>query len=96
MPAGSRPTRHGPPAVLAAQRDPDMSDFSEEDLAVIEGAIRLYGHESAAYLSELSHREPGWVLADWKEEIPYATALIGTERPPESVFDQFRELHALS
>jgi hypothetical protein len=44
---------------ITADRDPDLSEFSEEELAVIEGAIRRYGHESAAYLSELSHHEVG-------------------------------------
>lgn len=78
---------------IAAQRDPDMSEFSEDELAVIEGAVRQYGYESAGYLSAQSHREPGWDLADWKETIPYSTGLIGTERPSESVFALFRELH---
>jgi uncharacterized phage-associated protein len=76
-----------------ARRDPDMSGFSEDELAIIEGAIRIYGHESAAYLSDLAHQEPGWELAEWREVIPYETGLIGTERPPESVFEEFRRLH---
>lgn len=76
-----------------AGRDPDMSGFSEDELAIIEGAIRIYGHESATYLSDLSHESPGWRLAEMREVIPYETALIGTERPPESVFEEFRKLH---
>ena len=81
---------------VTARRDPDMAAFSEDELAIIEGGLLLYGHESARYLSELAHREPGWVLAGEKEVIPYHTALIGTERPPESVFEQFRQLHELT
>jgi uncharacterized phage-associated protein len=81
---------------ITALRDPDLSDFSEDEIAIVEGAIKIYGHESATYLSELAHREPGWELSDWREEIPYATGLIGTERPPESVFEQFRELHRVA
>ena len=81
---------------ISARRDPDLSRFSEDEIAIIEGAVRMYGHESAAYLSELAHREPGWALAEYREEIPYETGLIGTERPPESVFEQFRELHGLT
>jgi len=80
---------------IAAGRDPDMSEFSEDELAIIETIIRRFGYESASYLSQLSHREPGWQLADYKEAIPYETALIGTERPPESVFEEFRELYGL-
>lgn len=81
---------------VTAHQEPDMGDFSEDELAIIEGAIRTYGHESARYLSELAHLEPGWELAEYKETIPYETALIGTTRPPESVFEAFRVLHNLN
>lgn len=60
-----------------ATRDPDLSDFTEDELAVIEGAIRQFGHESATYLSNRSHLELGWRLADWKEAIPYRTVFLG-------------------
>jgi uncharacterized phage-associated protein len=63
---------------VRAERDPDLSEFSEDDLAVVETAIRQYGHESATYLSELSHHEVGWRLAKWKEAIPYSTVFLGT------------------
>jgi hypothetical protein len=62
---------------ITAQRDPDLSKFSEDELAIVEGAIRRFGHESAAYLSELSHLEVGWRLAALKEEIPYNTVFLG-------------------
>jgi uncharacterized phage-associated protein len=81
---------------ITAGRDPDMSSFSEDELAVIEGALLVYGHESAVYLSDLAHNEPGWELAQEREVIPYETVLIGTERPPESVFHAFRVLHGLA
>lgn len=63
---------------ITALRDPEMHDFSEDELAVIERALHLLGYESASYLSELSHLELGWRLADWKEEIPYRTVFLGT------------------
>lgn len=78
---------------IAAERDPDMSEFSEDELAIVETTLRRYGYESATYLSRLSHLEAGWQLAKYKEQIPYETVLIGTERPPESVFEEFRELY---
>ncbi|MGH2911824.1 MAG: Panacea domain-containing protein [Solirubrobacteraceae bacterium] len=62
---------------VTALGDPNMSRFSEDELAVIEGAIRRYGHESATYLSELSHHEVGWRLARLKEVIPYQTVFLG-------------------
>lgn len=81
---------------ITAHRDPDLSSFDEDELAIVEGALRLYGHESASYLRALAHLEPGWELAKMREQIPYYTGLIGRERPPESVFEEFRELHGLS
>jgi hypothetical protein len=81
---------------ITARRDPDMSGFSEDEIGVIETTLRLYGYESAAYLRALSHREVGWELANDREPIPYATGLIATARPPEAVFDEFRELHGIA
>ncbi len=62
---------------ITALGDPDMSAFSEDELAVVETAIRRYGHESATYLSELSHHEVGWRLAQMHEVIPYTTVFLG-------------------
>jgi hypothetical protein len=62
---------------ITARRDPDLSGFSEDEIAVIEGALRRYGHESANYLSHLSHRELGWRLARLKDVIPYHTVFLG-------------------
>lgn len=62
---------------IAAGRDPDMSEFSEDELAVIEVALRTFGWESASYLSTLAHMELGWRLAQWKEPIPYNTVFLG-------------------
>ncbi len=62
---------------VTARRDPDLRDFSEDELAVVEGALRRFGHESATHLSNLSHRELGWRLSQWKEVIPYHTVFLG-------------------
>jgi hypothetical protein len=80
---------------ITADRDPDLSEFSEEELAVIEGAIRRYGHESAAYLSELSHHEVGWRLAQMKEVIPYTTVFLGAGGVAEADIRRGEELASL-
>lgn len=80
---------------VTAGRDPDMSAFSEDELAVIEGALRAFGHESATHLSELSHRELGWRLADWKEEIPYNTVFLGSGGVTEADIRRGEELASL-
>jgi hypothetical protein len=62
---------------ITAHRDPDMHEFKEDELAVIERALRIFGSESASYLSELSHLELGWRLSKMKEVIPYGTVFLG-------------------
>jgi hypothetical protein len=63
---------------ITALRDPDMSDFTEDELAVVEVVLQRFGSESATHLSGMSHRELGWRLAEWKEVIPYETVVLGT------------------
>ena len=80
---------------VKARRDPDMSGFSEDELAVIEGTIRRYGYESATYLSDLSHHEVGWRLANWKEVIPYNTVFLGAGGASDAVVRRGEELASL-
>jgi uncharacterized phage-associated protein len=80
---------------ITADRDPDMSSFSEDELAVIESALRRYGHESATYLSQLSHQEVGWRLAKMKETIPYATVYLGSGGVSEATIRRGEELASL-
>jgi uncharacterized phage-associated protein len=63
---------------VTALRDPDMSRFTEEQIAIAETTLRRYGYESATYLRGLSHQEIGWKLAELREEIPYNTVFLGT------------------
>jgi hypothetical protein len=80
---------------IVAGRDPDMSSFTEDEIAIIEGAIRTYGHESAKFLSDLAHRELGWRLAKKKEVIPYSTVFLGTGGVSETDIRRGQELASL-
>ena len=80
---------------ISAERDPDMSDFSEDELAVVEKALRYLGYESASFLSAQSHLELGWKLADWKEPIPYRTVFIGAGAVSEADLRRGEELASL-
>jgi uncharacterized phage-associated protein len=77
---------------LAAHRDPDMSLFTEDELAVVEGVIRQYGHESASYLKWMSHQELGWRLAEEHEEIPYTTVYLSRRGPTDDDVRRGQEL----
>jgi uncharacterized phage-associated protein len=81
---------------IAARRRPDMSSFSEEELAIIETVLRRYGYESASYLSHLSHQTIGWQLAKDREKIPYSTALLPDSLPPDSLVQEFRALYGVA
>jgi hypothetical protein len=78
-----------------AGRDPNMADFSEDELAIVEGVLRFYGHESAAYLSGLSHQELGWKLAKDHETIPYNTIFLSKTGPSEGDVRRGEELASM-
>lgn len=77
---------------ITARRDPRMASFSEDELAIIEGVLREFGHESATYLSDAAHRELGWRLADWKEVIPHNTVFLGDGRAADEDIRRGEEL----
>lgn len=75
----------------------DSSVFDADELEVIADVIAQLRPFDATSVSEESHLlSPGWHAANEFEEIPYSTARIGTERPPEKVFAYFRKLHGLT
>jgi Protein of unknown function (DUF4065) len=80
---------------VAAGRDPDMSQFEDEELEVIEGVIHDYAYESATYLSSLSHREVGWRVAEMGETIPYNTVFLGAGLVTERDIRRGEELASL-
>jgi uncharacterized phage-associated protein len=77
---------------ITAHDTPDMSTFSEDELGAIESAIRRYGYESATYLSELSHHEVGWRLAEMHETIPYSTVFLGAGGVSDAAIRRGEEL----
>ena len=83
--------------VLEPQRDPNMTLFTEEELFVIDEVFNELRPFNATAASDYSHwNSPGWNAADEFEDIPYASARISTERPPQQVFDFFRQLHGIA
>jgi hypothetical protein len=81
--------------VLQPLREPDMSVFTDEELFVIDEVFDELRQFNATSASDYSHtKSAGWNAAEEFEDIPYDTARINTDRPPEHVFEFFRELHA--
>jgi hypothetical protein len=65
-----------------ALRDPDMRDFSRDDLALVDGMIEYFRDLDATESSELSHQMVGWKVTEMDEQIPYGTIFFSD--PPLS------------
>ena len=63
--------------VPAEGRKPDRSIFKEMELILVDEVIQFLWGKSATEVSDFSHREPGWVVCNIGEVIPYETAWIG-------------------
>jgi len=52
-------------------QDPDMRSFSREEIDMLDWVFDRYGRMTANALSELSHKDVPWIIADDKGEISY-------------------------
>jgi uncharacterized phage-associated protein len=66
---------------LIALREPDLTGFSGEEIAIVDSVIRVLWGMNASEVSEMSHLETGWIAADLKEDIPYESVLVYTRTP---------------
>jgi antitoxin SocA-like protein len=64
---------------LIPLREPDLSRFSGEEVALIDDVIKGLSGRTASETSEFSHRAvPAWRVAQLGEEIPYPAAFLST------------------
>jgi len=61
---------------LVPTRNADLSVFSSEEIAFVDQVMGSLRDASAEVASLMSHRHLGWQLADFREDIPYFTALL--------------------
>lgn len=72
---------HGyPQKRLIPMRDPDLSIFGGQEIAVIDEVMENLSDYDGSQVSELSHKFPGWQLAKMKEEIPYESVYIAHDQ----------------
>lgn len=70
-----------PQQQLIALEEPRLTEFSGEQIAILDEVIdRLWGL-SASDVSVLSHRFIGWQIARERETIPYSTVALAEPRP---------------
>lgn len=72
---------------VVALRQPDLSGFSADHIAIVNEVIEWMRPMSAHEVSELTHNLVGWRVARSDEEIPYSTALL-PESPLELTPDE--------
>ena len=65
---------------LVALEEPDLSDFTGEEIAIVDDVIRELFGKSADDVSRWSHQFPGWMAAALQETIPYETVFV-SRRP---------------
>jgi len=69
----------------ASLKEPDTSLFSEEELEVIAWEFERFGRWTANALSEFSHKDVPWIIADDNGEISYEAVFY--RDPVTSVLD---------
>jgi hypothetical protein len=69
-PAGRKHKQHLP------LRDPDLSVFSAEEIAIVDDVIDMLRGMTGPEVSDMSHEHAGWSFAAQGETIPYFTALL--------------------
>jgi uncharacterized phage-associated protein len=77
---------------LVALRKPDMSQFSSDEIEIIDQVVDLLWGKSATELREILRREMGWRMVGDRETIPYESALIRSPRLTEEIRSQAQYL----
>lgn len=60
--------------------------FADQELTIIDEVIDFFRGKTAREVSDYSHRERGWVLVDYGEDIPYETAWLSTDPMEEDEY----------
>lgn len=81
-----------PQTVTVAISSADTDLFQPDELQLIDEVLELYADRNGSDMSEISHREIGWLAADEGEDIPYEMSLVGREKPPSRMMERAREL----
>lgn len=77
-----------------ALREASVGVFSADELSIVDDLIRLLGDRTAGEISELSHAEVCWQLADEGEEIPYTAVFLSSRKPTKWHFERAEHVAA--
>lgn len=79
---------------VVALREPDLSNFSGEEVAIVEDVLRMLRGVSASDISKVSHEFVGWQAFDIGDVIPYSTVFVSSRELTEEEKDYARQLEA--
>lgn len=64
---------------------PDLSVFTPDELKTIRHVLKVYGKQTAAALSGLSHKEPSWIAARRMDKLSPSLMAYGTKEDPDGL-----------
>jgi hypothetical protein len=81
------------PDKTIAMRDPDISIFEPEEIAIVDEVLDALKEDTAWMISERSHAlSIGWQLAEIQEDIPYETIFVHAGDAHPAAVELGREL----
>ena len=79
--------------VIEDGRDADLDMFAPAELPIVDEIIAYFHGKTAREVSDISHREPGWALAEDREIIPYETAWLSAEPISQDAKDKIEQAY---
>ncbi len=78
---------------VIALREPDLSVFSADEIALVTQILDEFKGMNAKQVSDTSHDFIGWQLAELGEDIPYEVALVkfGDQKPNPKISNKLKK-----
>ena len=73
-------------------REPDLSLFSGQEIAIVDMVIDLCSGGTGRDLTELTHGMYGWKVAEYRETIPYSAFFLCAAPPTKADVERAHEL----
>lgn len=77
--------RHGKQRRTKAIDDPDLSMFTEEEKAIIDGVIDRFRGCTAKKMEDFAHEEPAWLITQDEEDMTYRSSLLVRQASPAAI-----------
>ena len=72
--------------IVVIGEGPDSEEFSAAEQDIVRSVAQFFEGKTAREVSDFSHLQPGWILANDREDIPYETAWLSSD--PIDQFDE--------